>query len=186
MTRTQTVMLALTALVGLSASGVVAAQGNARIGYVNLNAIIQNAPQIAEINQRLRDEFASRETSFNAMQEDYNSKAETYQRDAEVMGAAERLALEREITQMGRDIERRAQELQEDLQIRQQELINELQVTIVQQVQQFAAANGFDLVVTDAIYVSSIMDISAEVYEAITGISVSEVPEVDPDGPTAE
>ena len=166
MTKMQTVVMSLGAVM-LLAAGAVQAQSDLKIGFVNLQAIIQNAPQIPEINSQLRDEFASRDADLQAMQEDYTEKFETYERDAEVMAAAERTTLERELTQMRRDIERRGAELQEDLQIRQNELVQALQVDIVQKVQAWADLNDYDLIVTDAVFVSEAVDISAQVYEAI-------------------
>jgi outer membrane protein len=153
----------------LAANGAAQAQSTPKIGFVNLNAILQNAPQIPAINQQLRSEFAARDTEFQSLQEDYNERVQTYERDRDVMSASERSTLERELTQMQRDMERRATELQEDLQIRQNELLNELQVEIVQQVQEYAESNGFDLVVTEAVYASTAINITAAVYEAITG-----------------
>jgi outer membrane protein len=70
---------------------------------------------------------------------------------------------------MQRDMERRANELQEDLQIRQNELLNQLQVEILQKVQAYGDSNGFDLIITDAVYASQTVNITAAVYEAITG-----------------
>jgi len=152
----------------LAAAGAAEAQTNLKIGFVNLTAIIQNAPQLPEINQRLRDEFAQRDTQFQSMQSDYQEKAETFQRDQEVMGQAERESLARELTQMQRDLERRGKELQEDLQLRQNELVNELQVTILEKVQAWADLNDYDLIVTDAVYASEAVNITAAVYEAIS------------------
>jgi len=168
MTRMQTVALGLSVLL-LAASGAVRAQSEPKIGYINLNAILQNAPQIPAINQQLRSEFADRDAEFQSLQEDYNERVQTYERDREVMSASERTTLERELTQMQRDMERRAAELQEDLQIRQNELLSQLQVEIVQQVQEYAESNDFDLVVTEAVYASTAVNITAAVYEAITG-----------------
>jgi len=167
MTRMHSVALGLGAFL-LLASGESSAQSNLKIGFVNLNAIIQNAPQLTTINQQLRDEFAQRDSEFQSMQNDFNEKRDTFQRDAEVMAEAERQALTRELTQMQRDLERRAQELQEDLEIRQNELLGELQLEIVEKVQAYADLNDYDLIVTDAIYVSEAVDISAAVYDAIS------------------
>jgi outer membrane protein len=165
----QNVALSIGALLLLASGGAVQAQSDAKIGFVNLNAIIQAAPQIQEMSTKLRDEFAVREAEFQLLTAEYDELADTYERDASVMGEAERQSMERRLTQMTRDLERRSVELQEDLQIRQNELVAELQQTIVRQVQEYAEEEGYDLVVTEAVYVSAEMDISAEVYEAITG-----------------
>ncbi|MGD8341375.1 MAG: OmpH family outer membrane protein [Gammaproteobacteria bacterium] len=173
MTRTQTAVGFFGALLLLAASGAAQAQSNFKIGYININAIIQNAPQIPAINQQLRDEFAQRDTAFQEMQGDYTEKVETFERDSDVMGQAERESLARELTQMQRDLERRSAELQEDLQIRQNELLSELQVELLEKVQAYAELNDYDLIVTEAVYASDVVNITAAVYEAISaGIAV--------------
>lgn len=167
MTRTQTIALPMVALLLFAAGGTAQAQSDLKIGYINLNAIIQNAPQIPALNNRLRDEFASRDTAFQARQEQFQEKVETFERDAEVMTQAEAQALQRELTQMQRDLEREAASLQEDLQVRQNELVGELQVDIVEKVQAWAELNDYDVILTEVVYVSDAVDISAEVYDAI-------------------
>jgi len=174
MTRLQNIALSIGALLLLAFGGAVQAQSDAKIGFVNLNAIIQAAPQIQDMSTRLRDEFAVREAEFQLLNAEYIELADTYERDSSVMGEAERVEMERRLTQMTRDLERRSVELQEDLQIRQNELVGQLQAEVVQQVQDYAEEEGYDLLVTEAVYVSPELDISAEVYEAITGLEAPE------------
>ena len=168
MTRTQTIVLWVGALLLFTAGEGVQAQSEYKIGYINLNAIIQNAPQLPVLNNQLRDEFASRDSAFQELQADYQEKLETYQRDSEVMSRAEAQALERELTQMQRDLERNASVIQEDLQVRQNELVGELQVEILEKVQAWAELNDYDVILTDVVYVSDAIDVSAQVYEAIS------------------
>ncbi len=76
---------------------------------------------------------------------------------------------------MQRDLERQSAVLQEDLQIRQNELLGELQVEILEKVQAYAELNDFDLIVTDAVYASDVVNITAAVYEAISA-SIAPLP----------
>ena len=71
----QTVALNLGALLLLAGGGAAEAQSDLKIGFVNLNAILQNAPQIPGINQQLRSEFSTRDAEFKSLQEDYWSKS---------------------------------------------------------------------------------------------------------------
>ena len=168
MTRIQAAAAVVGTSLLLAATSVVHAQSDYKIGYVNLTAIIQNAPQLPRINQRLRDEFAQQDSQFQQMQADYQEKVETFERDQEVMGVAERESLARELTQLQRDLERRGTDLQEDLQIRQNELVSELQIEILEKVQAYAELNDYDLIITEAVYASDVLNITAAVYEAIS------------------
>lgn len=158
----------MTACVALAAvTGTAAAQGAPKIGYVNFPAVVDQAPQTEELMVRLRDEFAPRQRELVAMQTALQEKQDTYQRDQSVMGESERLALEREIRDGTRDLQRANTELQEDFNIRQNEELALLQRTLVQQVQDYVRNAGYDLVVTDVVYVSSTLDITEDVIAAM-------------------
>jgi outer membrane protein len=164
------VAVALGAALCLGFAASVPAQTNARIGFVNVNFILQNAPQTQAVNDTLTAEFAPREAALVARQEELNGKKEAYTRDAAVMPAAERTALEGEIARGERDLQRDAGELQEDLEIRQAELVNELQATIARRIQAFAVAEGYDLVVTNqgVVFASEAIDITQAVLRALS------------------
>jgi outer membrane protein len=164
------VVTTLTACSALAAGiGTANAQnaGALKIGYVNFPAIVDQAPQTEELKTRLRDEFAPRQRDLVAMQTALQEKQETYQRDAPVMGESERAALEREIREGQRDLQRANNELQEDFNIRQNEELAQLQRTLVQQVQDYVRGAGYDLVVTDVVYVSGALDITEDVIAAL-------------------
>jgi outer membrane protein len=143
------------------------AQGAPKIGFVNFPAIVDQAPQTEQLMIKLRDEFAPRQRALVALQQELQDKSETYQRDSSVMGESERLALEREIQQGTRDLQRSNTELQEDFNIRQNEELGVLQRTLVEQVQEYVRGAGYDLVVTDVVYVSGALDITEDVIAAL-------------------
>lgn len=143
------------------------AQSTTKIGYVNFAMVLEQAPQSKVVTEALRQEFAPRQRNLVAMQQSLKEKQETYERDASVMGESERTALEREIRDGARDLQRADNELQEDFNIRRDEALGSLQRTLVQQVQSYAREQGYDLVVTDVVYVSESIDITAAVLAAI-------------------
>jgi outer membrane protein len=154
----------LALLCGLLTCGVAQAQNTSiKVGVVNMSQLIEQAPQSQAVMAQLRDEFAPRQRELTAMQTELQTKQETYQRDATVMGAEERANLEREIRDGQRDLQRADNELREDFNIRQNEELTNLQRTIVQQVQTYARDAGFDLVIYEAVYASEAVDITAAV-----------------------
>jgi outer membrane protein len=116
---------------------------------------------------KLRDEFAPRQRDLVAMQTELQEKQETFQKDSSVMSEAERSALEREIRDGLRDLQRADNQLREDVNIRQNEELGTLQRTLVQQVQAYVQNAGYDLVVTDVVYVSDGINITADVIAAL-------------------
>jgi len=139
-----------------------------KIGFVNVPFLLQNAPQTQAVDQRLRNEFAPREAELQSRIEDWNEKVDRYERDAPVMGQAEADALRREIEQGERDLQRQQQTLQEDANIRQEELVGELQAVIARQIQTFAQAEGYDLILANVVFASDAIDITEEVLAAIS------------------
>jgi outer membrane protein len=174
MTRKRLYALALGAALSLSALTPLQAQTDLRIGFVNVPYLIQNAPQTAALNERLRSEFAPREAELQTMAEGLQEKLDMFERDASVMGESERAALEREIREGDRDLQRRQSELQEDFSIRQEELLGELQNIIARQVQTYADGQGYDLIFANVVYASDAVDITEDVLAAISAGSGSE------------
>ena len=115
----------------------------------------------------LQDEFAPLQRDLVAMQTTLQEKQETYTRDASVMGEEERLSLERQIRDEQRDLQRESTELNEDFNLRRNEELGNLQRSLLQEVQDFARTEGYDLVVADVLYYSTAVDITADVLAAI-------------------
>lgn len=153
-------------LIAMAAASSAFAQ-DVKIGVVNVGRLLEQAPQTQRAMKSLEDEFAPRQRDLVAMQTELQEKQETFQRDAPVMGEAERLALEREIRDGQRDLQRADQELREDYNIRRNEELGILQRSLLMEVQSFARSAGYDVVLGDVLYYSSAVDITAAVLEAI-------------------
>ena len=138
-----------------------------RVGVVSVNRLLEQAPQFRAAMQALQEEFAPRQRELVAIQMRLQEKQETYQRDGAVMGEAERLNLEREIRESERDFAREQGNLNEDANIRQNEELTKLQRSLLQEVQNFARSAGYDLVVADALYFSTAIDITDDVLQAL-------------------
>lgn len=138
-----------------------------RIGVVSVNRLLEQAPQFRAAMQALQEEFAPRQRELVALQRSMQEKQETYERDGAIMAEAERLNLEREIRDGQRDFAREQGDMNEDANIRQNEELSSLQRSLLQEVQNFARTEGYDLVVADALYFSSAIDITDDVLEAL-------------------
>lgn len=150
-----------------AAASVQAQDGGPRIGVINVQRLLQEAPQTQQAMAALQEEFAPRERELVAMQQALQEKQETYQRDASVMGEQERQTLERNIRDEGRDLQRANEELQEDATIRQNEVLNSLQGSLLEAVQAYARQASYDLVVAEFLYASVATDITDEVLATI-------------------
>lgn len=140
---------------------------NLKIGVVNVVRLLEEAPQSQAVNTALQDEFAPRQRDLVARERELREKQETFNRDAQVMGEEERLRLEREIRDGQRDLQRAQNEFLEDANIRRNEEVGKLQRTLLQQVQEYAREEDYDLVVADALFFSDSIDITSQVLDAL-------------------
>ena len=138
-----------------------------KVGVVSVNRLLEQAPQFRSAMEALQEEFAPRQRDLVALQRALQEKTETYERDGAIMAEAERLNLEREIRDGQRDFTRLQGDLNEDANIRQNEELSRLQSTLLQEVQNFSRSAGYDLVVADALYFSTAIDITDDVLEAL-------------------
>lgn len=143
------------------------AQDGLRVGVVNVNRLLEQAPQFRSAMQALQEEFAPRQRDLVALQRELQEKQETYERDGAIMAEEERLNLEREMRDGQRDFARLQQDLNEDANLRQNEELSVLQRSLLQEVQNYSRSQGYDLVVADALYFSTAIDITDDVLEAL-------------------
>ena len=140
-----------------------------KIGVVNLQYIVQNAPQTIKVMAELEEEFAPRQRAILAKQKEFEDLQAKIQRDAAVMGESERAAAEKDFRSLQRDLQRLGQEYQEDLNLRQNEELGELQRTLVTDVRQYAEEQGYDIILTDGVlFASQAVNITEGAFAAVS------------------
>jgi outer membrane protein len=150
------------------ASAMPAAAQEVKMGFVSLQAIVERAPQTKAVMEALREEFAPREREILAKQKEIEDLQAKVQKDLAVMGETERRNAEKNLRDLGRDFERLRTEYQEDSNLRQNEEIGQLQRAILKEVQDYAAAQGYDMIVGDGVlYVSNTVNITEDVLNAV-------------------
>jgi outer membrane protein len=158
---------AATAIAALAPTASVQAQGNLKIGVINVGRLLEGAPQSKAVNDKLQAEFGSRQSEILSLRQKLQTQQETLQRDSAVMGEEERTNLERQVRDGQRDLQRTENEYLEDLNVRRNEEVGKLQGEVLRRVQAYASAQKYDLVVADAIYFSSAIDITAAVLQTL-------------------
>ena len=158
----------LAAAAALLAAGAASAQ-DAKIGYVDVGKLLEDSPQAVAARQKLRNEFAPRNEQLEAQHKEITKLEEQFATDGDVMSAARREELERDIQRRRRDFVRERDEVREDLGIRRNEELGKLQEQINEEVAKIARDEGFDLVLTQAVtlYASQRIDITDRVLESM-------------------
>jgi outer membrane protein len=165
-----------TLAVAACAAGAANAQGNLKIGVINVGKLLENAPQSKVVSDKLQKEFEPRQQAIMAKRQKLQTAQDSFQKDQAVMGEEERLNLQRQMQNTQRDLQRDENEYLEDLNARRNEELGKLQREILQRVQAYASAQKYDLVLADAIYVSGAVDITQAVITALQSASPPAAP----------
>lgn len=139
------------AAVALLAGAVPAAQAQLKIGVVSVPQLIEESPQAKGAMQALQDEFMPRRREIENQQKELKAREDKLTRDSAVMSEGERSKAEKDLRDGQREMQRRQNEYVEDLNVRRNEELGKLQRTLLQEVQTYAKAQGFDLVVGDGV-----------------------------------
>lgn len=144
------------------------AQAQTKIGVVNYQTLLEESPQAKAASKALQDEFAPRQRELQQKQKDLQAKQDKLNRDAAVMSDAEKGNLEKELRNGERDLQGKGEAFTEELNARRNEELGKLQTVILQEVQSYAKANGFDLVLprNQILYSKDSFDITPQVLQA--------------------
>lgn len=152
----------------LGAFSLPAAAQDLKVGVVNIQALMEQAPQTKTAMDALQDEFAPRQREFAAKQKEFEELQAKAQKDYAVMGETERSNAEKELRDLQREVTRLQTEFREDLNLRQNEELGKLQRSLLKEVQDFAEAEGYDLIVGDGVlFASTAVNITDNVLQAV-------------------
>ena len=166
MTR-QIVTCALIAAAALAGAPSAEAQA-LKIGFVNFGRLLEESPQAKAAQTALEGEFMPRQRDVAAQQKSLQEKSDKLQKEAAVMSEADRVRTEREVRDLELNVNRRFKELQEDLNLRRNEEVGKMQRALLQEVQGYAKANGYQLIVGDGVlYAADGVDITPQLVSAI-------------------
>ena len=150
------------------AFGLPAVAQELKIGVVNVPQLMEQAPQTRVAMAALEEEFQPRQRTIVAKQNEFKELTEKVQRDIDVMGETERRNAERSLRDLQREVNRLQSEFQEDFNLRRNEELGTLQRALLKEVQDYAQAAGFDLVVGDGVlYASTAVNITENVLRAM-------------------
>lgn len=165
MTRFVTRLLPL-ALLAMVVGAPLAAQ-ELKVGYVNSERILRDSNPAKAATAKLEQEFSKRDRELQDMGAKLKATADRYEKDAPVLAEAERNRRQRELTELDRDFQRRQREFREDLNQRRNEELQALLERAQRIVRQIAEQEKYDLIVQDAVYFSTRVDITEKVLRAL-------------------
>jgi outer membrane protein len=156
----------LLGLGGLLSAGQASAE--IKIGVVNFQKLLEDAPQTKTAMQALENEFGPRRRELLTLQNDLKARDEKLQKEGAVMAEADRANAEKTLRDQQREFSRKAGEFQDDASTRKNEELGKVQRYLVSEIQTYANAQGFDLVLGDGVFFAKQpLDITAAVLQVL-------------------
>ena len=149
----------------LSFSAAVLAEG--KIGAINIQKILADAPQAARAKKKIEKDFEKRDQDLQRIAKQLQGMQENLDKNAVTMAESERRAKEREFGELNRDFQRKQREFREDLSQRQNEEMAAIFERVNKIVKQIAEAEKFDIIFQEAAYISPRIDITDKVIKAL-------------------
>jgi len=160
---------ALCGALALLFSVAVQAQNDLKIAYVNAVKLVEQAPQGKTALKLLETEFGPRDQELRAMRDEINALEEDLDKNGLVMAEAERTDKEKQLRDLNRKIKRSRQEFREDYNLRRNEELSRLQREISEAIVRIAKAEGYDIILQDAVWASEKVDITEKILEKLIG-----------------
>lgn len=152
----------------LLAFSVGASAAELKVGYVQVDKILQEAPQTAESGKKLEKEFSPRTQELDRMQKQIKDQEATLDKDGLTMSESDRRNKERDVANIKLEFQRKQRELREDINLRKNEELSGLQDRINKAVTSVAETEGYDLVVYSGVaYASKKVDITDKVLKSL-------------------
>jgi outer membrane protein len=139
-----------------------------KIGYVQVDKLLQEAPQTAETGKKLEKEFSPRSLDLDKLQKQIKDAEAALDKDRATMTEVDRRTKERDVSNMKLEFQRKQRELREDINLRKNEELAVLQDRINKAVTSVAETESYDLVVYGGVaYASKKIDITDKVLKLL-------------------
>lgn len=139
-----------------------------KVGYVQVDKILQEAPQTAESGKKLEREFSPRSQELDRTQKQIRDIEAALDKEGVTLSETERRNKERDASNLKIEFQRKQRELREDINLRKNEELSSLQDRINKAVQTVSETDGYDLVVYGGVaYASKKIDVTDKVLKLL-------------------
>jgi len=120
-----------------------------KIGVVDMNKLLQEAPQYQDMQSAIEEEFAPKVRDIEAKESAFNEARDKLQKDNLALSNDERQNASLKLTSDQRELEYLAKSFQEDRNNRIQIETNKIIVETINVVNKFGRDNGYDLIINE-------------------------------------
>jgi outer membrane protein len=138
-----------------------------KIGFVNTERVFREAAPAKRAQQVLEREFSTRNGELAKLEKQGRDLQTDLERENVTMPESARREKERQLADISRDFQRKQREIREDLNLRRNEELARVQERATRVINQIAEAEKFDLIIQEAVFASSRIDITEKVIKAL-------------------
>jgi outer membrane protein len=154
-------------LLALAALAAQAQAAELKVGFVNTERVFREAAPAKRAQQTLEREFAVRNAELARVEKQGRDLQADLERDNGTMSDAQRREKERQLADTSRNFQRMQREIREDLNLRRNQELASVQEHATRVINQIAEQEKFDLIVQEAVFASSRIDITEKVIKAL-------------------
>jgi outer membrane protein len=140
-----------------------------KLAVVDMQAILEKAPQISKINAALTRQFKGRQDNIVKAQEKLKADADNLQKNAAVMEARKRSDLENQLMIDRNNVNTMITAFQRDLSKQQSDSLQSFSKQLGGVVSKVATQSGYDLVIQkgSTLYAKNDLDITQQILDAL-------------------
>lgn len=139
-----------------------------KIGYVDMDELINKSPQILAARAKLTREFQAQYDALREKEADLERLEERITRDGPIMTSDELSKLQERARLLDRQIRRFKEDLKDAISIRNSQVLDEIQEKLKKTVSAYAREHGYDAILINAIlYVSEEVDLTEEILQRL-------------------
>jgi outer membrane protein len=135
-----------------------------KIGFVDMDSLINNSPQILRARETITSEFEVQYEDIKQKESELEILENQITKDGTIMSLPELAKLQERARILERQVRRTKEDLKDAISIRNTQIINEIQLQLEATVKNYAIENKYDAILINAIlYVSPEMDITQDI-----------------------
>lgn len=140
-----------------------------KIGYVQVDKLLKEAPQTARSGKKLEREFSPRSLELAKMNKQILALEASLEKEGSSLTNVVRRSKQRQATNLKIEFQRKQRELREDINIRKNEELAVLQDRINSAVKSVSESEGYDLVMYSGVaYASTKIDLTEKVLKLLS------------------
>lgn len=138
-----------------------------KIGFVNSERVLREAPPAVKAQKKLEKEFEKRDQDLQKLAKQLQGLQENLEKNGVTMSDGDRKSKEREFNEATREFQRRQREFREDLNQRRNEELATVLERANKAIREIAENEKYDAILQDAIYISPRVDLTEKVIKAL-------------------